>query len=420
MRTPQPLHLPAFRRLTLTYTLNELSWAFGTIALGILVFDRTGSAAATTALFLLTAFVPAVFASPLTARLDRVAVRRALPVLYVCEAALFGALAMLTGGFWLPAALALALADGIVAIVARALTRATVAATLEPSGMLEAGNRILNVAWCAGYAIGPALAGLVVAGTGVGASLWITTGLFVLITAALATCPALPAARGEGDHSWRIRLAEGVRWVRGERTVTAVLAAHGAATAFLAFGMPIEVVYVTDSLGAGSFAYGLLLTAWGAGTVVSSVVLARATSGRALVLIPATAAMMAAGYGVMAAAPSVAVATAGCLLGGLGNGVYVVSVVQAIQERVPLDLQARVMSLFESLNAAAFGVGFVMAGALTALAGARVAFGVAAAGVLVSAAAIAVFLRGHRASRPVAAAPGARAPAVPALEPVAG
>src|SRR3954449_2518612 len=63
MRAPEPLTFPAFRRLAFSYTLNELSWAFGTIALGILVFDRTGSAAATTALFLLTAFVPAVFAS---------------------------------------------------------------------------------------------------------------------------------------------------------------------------------------------------------------------------------------------------------------------------------------------------------------------------------------------------------------------
>jgi MFS family permease len=404
MRAREPLHLPAFRRLAFSYTLNELSWAFGTVALGILVFDRTGSAVATTALFLLTTFAPAVVAPPLTARLDHLAVRRAMPALYLLEAAVFAALAVLAGAFSLPAVLALALLDGALAIVARALTRAAVAATLEPDGTLERGNRLLNVCSSAGYATGPAVAGLVVSQAGVDVSLWITSGLFFLMTAALATGRTLPAARGEGDRSWRIRLAEGVHWVRRERTVTALLAAHSAATAFLAFGMPIEVVYVKTSLGAGNLAYGLLLTAWGAGTVVSSVVLARARGGRALALVPATAGVMGAGYSIMAMAPSVGVAAAGCLIGGVGNGVYVVCVIQAIQERVPTDFQARVMSLFESLQAAAFGVGFLAAGALTAIADARVAFGVAAVGVLLSAAAIRVVLGRHSAPRPAAVA----------------
>jgi hypothetical protein len=56
-------------------------------------------------------------------------------------------------------------------------------------------------------------------------------------------------------------------------------------------------------------------------------------------------------------------------------------------------MQARVMSLFESLTAGAFGVGFLAAGAIAALAGTRVAYGVAAIGVLLSAAAIGVVLR---------------------------
>jgi MFS family permease len=404
MRAHEPLHRPAFRRLAFSYTLNELSWAFGTVALGILVFDRTGSAVATTALFLLTTFVPAIVAPPLTARLDHLAVRRAMPALYLGEAVVFAAFAALAGAFWLPAVLALALVDGALAIVARALTRAAVAATLEPDGTLESGNRFLNVCSSAGYATGPAVAGLVVSQAGVGPSLWITSALFLGMTAALATARTLPAAYGAGDASWRARLVEGVRWVRSERTVTALLAAHGAATAFLAFGMPIEVVYVKASLGAGNFAYGLLLTAWGAGTVASSIVLARARGGRALALVPATAAVMGAGYSIMAIAPSVAIAAAGCLIGGVGNGVYVVSVVQAVQERVPTAFQARVMSLFESLQAAAFGVGFLVAGALTALGNARVAFGVAAVGVLLSAAAIRVVLAARAAPRPTALA----------------
>ena len=108
--------------------------------------------------------------------------------------------------------------------------------------------------------------------------------------------------------------------------------------------------------------------------------------------------------------PSVALAAVGCLVGGVGNGIYYVSVVQAIQERVGEGFQARVMSLLESVTAAGCGLGFILGGTLTALADARVAFAVAAAGVLVSAAAIRVVLR-VRATEPAVVAP--------AVEPVA-
>src|SRR3954471_4684562 len=105
MRVSPALRVPAFRRLATSYTLNELCWGFGTVALAVLVFDRTGSALATTLLFLSTTFLPACVGPALTARLDRLPVRRALPGLYVCEAALFALLAALSEHFWLPAML---------------------------------------------------------------------------------------------------------------------------------------------------------------------------------------------------------------------------------------------------------------------------------------------------------------------------
>jgi len=400
-----PLNVPAFRRLATTYTLSELSWGFGTIALAVLVFDRTGSALATTLLFLATTFLPALVAPALTARLDQLPARRALPGLYVCEAALFALLAVLSGRFWLPAVIVLALADGAIAIVGRGLTRAAVAATLEPSGTLAAGNKVLNVCFSVAYATGPGIAGVVAATAGAGASLAVTAGLFGAMAVALATCRTLPEAHGTGDRRWRTRLVEGLRYVHGERTVRAVLGAHGAALSFLAFGMPIEVVYVKSSLGAGDMAYGLLLAAWGAGTVLSSVVLARLPKSSPLVLIPLTAAAMGGGYLVMALSPSVAIGAVGCLVGGAGNGIYYVSVVQAIQERVEESFQARVMSLLESTNAACYGLGFLVGGVVTSVFDARLAFGLAAGGVLVAAAVIRTLLREHEAPRTAAVAP---------------
>ena len=47
-----PLRHAAFRRLATSYTLNELGWGFGTVALGLVVFDRTHSALAMTGLWI--------------------------------------------------------------------------------------------------------------------------------------------------------------------------------------------------------------------------------------------------------------------------------------------------------------------------------------------------------------------------------
>ncbi len=124
---------------------------------------------------------------------------------------------------------------------------------------------------------------------------------------------------------------------------------------------------------------------------------------------------MGAAYMTLAVAPSVAVAALGCLVGGVGNGAYYLSVVQAIQERVEESFQARVMSLLESVNAGSYGVGFVIGGAVTAVADVRLAFAVAAAGVLLSAVAIRRHLRRHAAPAAEVARPiGAAAEPVPA------
>jgi predicted MFS family arabinose efflux permease len=396
MTALHPLRNPAFRRLAATYTLDEVAWSFGTVALAILVYARTSSALAATALFLASTFVPAVLAPALTARLDRLPVRRALPALYLAEAALYVVLVMAAGRFWLPLVLLLAIGDGAIAIVGRALTRAAVASVLKPAGTLDAGNKLLNVSLSVAYAIGPALGGVVVAAAGVRASLAVTAIVFAAMALTLATARTLPPAHGESDRSWLQRLGDGLAYVRAHGPVRRILSAHGVALCFAAAATPIEVVYAAEALHGGPSAFGLLLAAWGAGTVLSSVALARAEGASALVLIPLGALGVGAGFVVMAFAPGLAAAMLGCLVGGAGNGVYYVSVVQALQERIEEDFQARVMSLLESTTAGAYGVGFLLGGVLTALASSRVAIGVAGVGTLVAAAAIVALARGDR------------------------
>ncbi len=160
----RPLRLPAFRRLATANLVDELGDWLGEIALAVLVFDQTGSPIATAALFLALQFVPAL-ADTAAGRPPRAPARaRSLSLLYATEAAVFAALALLATDFLLAPVLALAALDGALASSARSLTRAAAAGALKPPGLLREGNAVLNIGFTAGAAVGPALAGLVVAG----------------------------------------------------------------------------------------------------------------------------------------------------------------------------------------------------------------------------------------------------------------
>src|SRR4051794_168359 len=133
-RLTDPLRRPLFRRLAASYSINELGDWMGIIALSVLVFDQTGSALATTALFLGTRFLPALFAPILVAHAERPPPRFALPIIYCCEAAAFAGLALLAGDFSLAAVVALAAIDGALALAGGGFCPARGAPPPRPPG----------------------------------------------------------------------------------------------------------------------------------------------------------------------------------------------------------------------------------------------------------------------------------------------
>ncbi|MBA3821787.1 MAG: MFS transporter [Deltaproteobacteria bacterium] len=84
----------------------------------------------------------------------------------------------------------------------------------------------------------------------------------------------------------------------------------------------------------------------------------------------------------MAVSRELWMACAFSVLGGLGNGVQWVSVMTALQESTPADLQARITGLLESLTSATTGVGFLLGGVITAIASPPTAFAVSGIGVV--------------------------------------
>jgi MFS family permease len=380
-RLIDPLRRPIFRRLATTYAINELGDWMGIVALSVLVFDRTGSAMATAGLFLGTRFLPALLAPVMVAKAEQPPPRFVLPVIYCGEAAAFGALALLADHFSLAGVIALATVDGALALTGRSLTRAVVATLLEPTGELRAGNAVLNIAFTGGAALGPGIAGLVVAGFGVQSALLLDAASFYLVGWILLAAGPLPQAEPD-PGKLRERVKAGLEYVRETATLRRLLIAQGGAFVFFAAVIPIEVIYAKETLDAGDSGYGILLASWGVGMVLGSFVFAAVRRAPLPYLLFFSTLAVGVGYLGLAAAPALGLACAASVVGGAGNGVQWVAAISAVQELTRQGMQARVMSVLESIGAAMPGVGYLLGGLIATGRDPRATFFIAGLGVL--------------------------------------
>ena len=366
-----------------------------------LVFELTGSPIATAGLFVAMQFVPAL-TTPWSSRastrgatgaLSRPCTqarhwlsarwRRSPPKRHSC---------------WRPCS-CIAAIDGTLATAARARSRAAAGTLLEPAGLLREGNGILNVGFTAGAAAGPALAGLLVATAGVQVALLADAASFVAVAILLATTEALARAKGDDEEegvAWTERLRLGFTYVRERPILRRLLAAESIAFVFFALVLPIEVAFAKETLGAGDLGYGLMLASWGTGMVVGSLLFSGLRGASlASLLIGGTAAIGVAYLGT-AVAPTLLVACAASAVGGAGNGIQWVAIITAIQEFTAEAYQARVIGLLESLASGLSGVGFLLGGAIAAIASPRASFAVAGFGVMAVLVVAVAVLRGSR------------------------
>jgi predicted MFS family arabinose efflux permease len=379
--TSSPLRSSTFRRLAAAYTINELGNWVADLALAILVFDHTGSALATAALFVSLRFLPGLLGPLLTARVEAVETRAILPALHLLEGLIFGAIALYASHISLPAVLALGAIDGALAISAKALTRSATAALLESPEQLRRGNAILNLGFTASGAVGPALAGLLVATLGPGAALLLDAVSFIAVAAILASTRGL-RFHSDASAAWTGRLRAGLREVGSRPQVRNLLVAQGLALVFFTAVVPIEVVYAKRTLHAGDAGYGALLAAWGGGMLAGGIAYAAAARISLLTLLGLSTALIGAAYAGLAAAPDLAIACAFSAVGGIGNGAQWIAVVTAVQQAVSAAAQSLVMALLEAINQIMPGVGFMLGGVAATLGSPRTAYAIAGGGVL--------------------------------------
>ena len=337
---------PNFRRFFYGQAVSMIGTWMQSVAQAWLVLELTGSG---TALGLVVALqtIPVLFGAPYAGLIaDRVDKRRLL----VGTQTTMGVLALLLGvltvtgsvKLWMVYVLAVAL--GAANAVDNPTRQSFVLEMVGPTHLRNAVT-LNSVLVNAARAIGPAVAGTLIATVGVGVCFLVNAGTFVAVIAALATLdrsalrPSPPAPRERGQ------LREGFAYVRRTPSLVVPLGMM-AVIGMLAYEFQVVLpVLARSTYHGGAQAYGFLTAAMGLGAVIGGLgVASRSFTGtRALVW---SAAIFGGVILLAAAAPNLAFACVAMALVGAGSVGFLAIGNATLQLSASPMMRGRVMALW--------------------------------------------------------------------------
>jgi MFS family permease len=338
--------------------LRLLAGAAGLSALGdfmavfpliLHVQQRTGSAFAISAL-IFALWGPVVLAAGLAgAIVDRFENRALLVIVSFAQAAVVAG--MVAGADTLWALLPLMALLGFGVAVSQPAEFALVPAAAGDLADAGRANGLMETVRSLGFTAGPlaggalGAAGLLRLALALNALSFAVVGVTALMLRARRR-PA-PAVHDAPQSPPRTRARDGFAFLVHERDLAIALGGAVAALAVFSISVTAEPFFVTDVLGAGSLAYGVLLTSWTLGMAAGSAVLAQRVP-RASLAVAGLVAVVLQGAGIAGAAlsPVLWLALIGFVFGGAAHGVKNVLLRTLIHERVPDALRGRAFAAY--------------------------------------------------------------------------
>jgi MFS family permease len=374
-----------FRLIFVAFALSHVGDFLALITLTLRIEAATDSGWAVAAL-LLTGLVPPLLLAPLVGLLvDRVETVRVLVIASLFQAAAAGALAF-TPGVAPTLALSFVLGAG-VAVTQPALFALLPRAVGEDR--VTQGNAYLEVARWGGAAAGPVLAATITDAFGAQTALLANAGTFLVVAALVPLLrvrrPPEPAPAGERGRS---EARQGVAFLIRDPLLRLVVPILGLMIVFAAADNVAEVFFAKDVLGAGDTGYGVLITTWTLGMVVGSTAAGRWARPAALAPVVLIGSVVGGSAVAVAAATAMyPIAVAMFFVGGVANGVELVSMRSLLHHRVPDRLRGRAFAAYYGMVQGAQILALGASGGLVEVAGARMTMlyagiGTAAVGVL--------------------------------------
>ena len=259
---------------------------------------------------------------------------------------------------------------------------------VEMVGKEDLGNAIAlnSTTFNAARIVGPAVAGVLLATVGEGGCFWLNALSYVAVLVCLARMDLPKREFFRRGRALGSSLMEGVCYAYGVLPLRNLLLLLGV-TAGIGFQYQLLLpVYARDILHAGPRAYGLLVTAFGAGALFGALRLTK-RSGRAGLRRNLLLGLAACGVGLALFAWSRAIplSLAAGALAGFGLIIYVASTNTLLQLTTEDRFRGRVMSLYTLMFAGTAPIGALGSGAIAQRWGAPVSTTVSAAVMLLGA-----------------------------------
>ena len=373
------------RRLELAWSGSILGqWGYE-VALAVFAY-RAGGATAV-GLVTLARLLPAAFVAPFAALLgDRFQRRRIMVAADLARAlAMAGAAGAVYAGASATVVYALAVVAAVTGTAFAPAQSALLPSLARSPEELTAANATSTTLESVGFFAGPALGGLILAFTSVGAVFALTAALFLWSALVLGRIRADSRgdAAGEVDSITREALA-GFRAILAERRLRLVVGLYGAQTLTAGIMRVLLVVTALRILDLGPSGVGYLNSAVGVGALAGILVLLALIGSSRLGPVFGLGMLL---WGVPLVLfglwPSVAAAVVCFGILGVANTLVDVAGLTLLQRAAPDEVRARVFGVLESVFLGTIGIGAVIAPLLTSAFGPRGALIAAGAGLSV-------------------------------------
>ncbi len=344
------------------------------VALLLLAYDRFESPWAV-ALVLLADFLPSMFLGPVMgAAADRWSRRGCAVIADLLRAAAFLALG-LVGSF--EATVGFALLAGVGTALFKPAVLAGIPSLVSAERRASAIS-LYGAVTTTGETVGPAIAAPLLLVMGPGTMLMANGATFVLSALVVARLP-LGGAHPRGDETQRsarpsllAEAREGLRETAGMVGIRTIIAVSAGGMFFGGMFNVAELPFAKNDLATSGTGFSAMVAVFGLGFVAGS--LKGSNGGDASYLkqryLAGLAVMGVAGV-VVGLAPSLLVVLPALALAGFGNGLLLVHERLLIQSETPEQMHGRVFAIMETLVSWGFASAFLIAGAMTAAAGAR-------------------------------------------------
>ena len=212
-------------------------------------------------------------------------------------------------------------------------------------GDLARANGLLSATFSISITAGPALGGMLVATVGVNAAFLLDSATYLVSAISLSRI-SLPRPERDDATGFGQDLQEGLGYLAGARVPLAIVVGTFLVILTINTTIPAEVFLAKETFDAGNIGYGLLVSLWGGGTVLGSVLMVVLGDRVNLILLYFLSifcgALALVGTGL---SPVFALAVGALMVEGTFTGIDNVATDTILQKRVPDAFLGRVFAI---------------------------------------------------------------------------